>query len=217
MDLDLAWLSTFVNAVLHIYRIFYRISHSCYLRTMATISPSQVRLKDGTLVTLRGATEEDTAAVTKAVTAYVAENDGQVWEPGEFKKTEAEEREWIRGMIASPVEILILAEFDGQIVGNIDFHGGDRKRLAHHGEFGLGILPEWRSRGLGSALLGHMIEWVKTLPQIEKIKLRVLASNQRAIGLYKKFGFEEEGRIRREYKFSDGTYVDSISMGKFLE
>jgi RimJ/RimL family protein N-acetyltransferase len=147
----------------------------------------------------------------------VDENDGQIWEPGEFRQTIEDEVKWIGGMLENTREILIVAEFNGQIIGNIDFHAGNRKRTSHAGEFGMGMLPEWRSRGLGSILLGALIEWARQVPGLEKINLRVLASNQRAIGLYKKFGFLEEGRRSREFKFSDGTYVDEISMGKFLD
>lgn len=183
---------------------------------MALIAASTHSLKDGTFVLIRNALEFDVRAVKEAVTAYVAENEGQVWEPDEFQKTDAEEFEWIRGMMTNPANILLLAEVDGQVVGNIDFHAGDRRRTAHHGEIGMGILPEWRSRGVGSILMKSLFDWIKTLPQIEKVNLRVLASNRRAIGLYKKFGFVEEGRKLRQFKYSDGAYVDEISMGKFL-
>ena len=183
---------------------------------MASIKPRKIQLKDGTDVILRAGLESDAQAILRAVSVYVDENDGQVWEPGEFKLTVEDEVKWIAGMLENAREILIVAEHQGQIVGNIDFHAGTRNRTRHVGEFGMGMLPEWRSRGLGAALLGALIDWAKQLGDIEKINLRVLATNQRAIGLYKKFGFTEEGRRSREYKFSDETYVDDIAMGLFL-
>ena len=140
-----------------------------------------------------------------------------VWEPDECKKTDVEMREWIRGMRENPIEVLILAIFDGKIVGNIDFHAGNRRRIAHVGEFGMGMLPEFRNKGLGSLLLESMIEWAKQTAQLEKINLHVIDSNAQAIGLYRKFGFKEEGRRPRQFKYSDGNYADDVLMSKLIK
>jgi RimJ/RimL family protein N-acetyltransferase len=119
-------------------------------------------------------------------------------------------------MRENPAEILILAEMAGEIVGNIDLHVGARRRTSHVGEFGMGMLPEVRSRGLGSLLLGRLIRWARGVPQLEKIDLRMIANNTRAMGLYRKLGFVEEGRRAREIKYADGSYADEILMGLLL-
>jgi ribosomal protein S18 acetylase RimI-like enzyme len=51
---------------------------------------------------------------------------------------------------------------------------------------------------------------------LEKIKLSVIATNERAIGLYKRFGFQEEGRRLRELKYSNGSYADTILMARIV-
>ncbi len=80
----------------------------------------------------------------------------------------------------------------------------------------MGMLPKVRSRGLGTLLLNRLIAWAKEVPQLEKINLRVISNNPRAMGLYRKLGFLEEGRRIREIKYSDGSYADEILMGKLL-
>ncbi len=184
---------------------------------MATIQLTKHKLKDGTEIILRHGVEDDAKTLVETVRTYVEQNEGQVWEPGEFDKTEAEDRKWIRGMLDNPRELLILAVAGEQIVGNIDFHAGTRRRTAHTGHFGMGILPEWRSRGLGTLLLGTLIEWARQVPDLEKLSLRVIASNERAIGLYRKHGFQQEGRGIREFRYSDGSYADDISMGLLIK
>jgi RimJ/RimL family protein N-acetyltransferase len=174
------------------------------------------RLKDGAEITLRTAVEQDAAPLLATVTAYIADNEGMSWAPDEYRKTEDERREFIRRKLDNPAEILILAELDGEIVGNIDFHVGNRQRTAHAGEFGMGMLPKVRSRGLGTLLLSRLIAWATEVPQLEKINLRVIANNSRAMALYRKLGFLEEGRRVREIKYSDGSYADEILMGKLL-
>jgi RimJ/RimL family protein N-acetyltransferase len=183
---------------------------------MALIPSNDFTLKDGRPVTLRCAGVSDAAQLRATIAEYIAENEGMSYEPDEYKKTDAEILDWIRGMNENICELLLIAVVEGQIVGNIDFHVGVRKRFAHSGEFGMGILPEFRSLGLGNILLDSMVKWAESIPALEKINLRVVSTNQRAMGLYRKFGFREEGRRLREVKYADGSYADDVVMGKFL-
>ncbi|MDQ0222893.1 ribosomal protein S18-alanine N-acetyltransferase [Streptococcus moroccensis] len=57
----------------------------------------------------------------------------------------------------------------------------------------LAVIPEWQGKGYGQQLLGAL----KDRP--EAIFLEVRASNQPAISLYKKHGFEEVGRRQAYY------------------
>jgi ribosomal protein S18 acetylase RimI-like enzyme len=58
-------------------------------------------------------------------------------------------------------------------------------------EFGLAILPEYRGKGIGAALLKRLLEEVESR-DIKCISLSVDPNNP-AIKLYKKFGFVEVG------------------------
>jgi RimJ/RimL family protein N-acetyltransferase len=73
----------------------------------------------------------------------------------------------------------------------------------------------WRGKGVGEGLLNVLMAWAKGNPLIEKVGLSVLSSNTRAIGLYKKLGFIEEGRRPREIKMGPREYVDEILMFRF--
>lgn len=184
---------------------------------MATVKTTKHRLKDNTEITIRNGVESDAEQMRFCVTEYIRDNAGQVWEPGEFLPTIDQEKAWVNEMLVNDSELLLVAEVDGKIVGNIDFHIGKRKRIAHSGEFGMSVLPDWKNKGIGSILLKSLIAWAQSNPNIEKINLRVLSHNQQALVLYKKFGFKKEGRKYREIKYSDGTYVDEIHMGLFFE
>ncbi len=183
---------------------------------MGHIESAIYQLKDGAEITLRTAVEQDAAPLLATITAYIADNEGMSWAPDEYRKTEDDRRDFIRRKRDNPAEILILAELNGEIVGNIDFHVGNRQRTAHAGEFGMGMLPKVRGRGLGTLLLNKLIAWANDVPQLEKINLRVISNNPRAMALYRKLGFVEEGRRAREIKYSDGSYADEILMGKLL-
>jgi len=58
------------------------------------------------------------------------------------------------------------------------------------------------------ALLRHAFETLN----LNRVALRVFETNLRAIQVYKKIGFIEEGRLRQDH-FIDGQYVDVLLMG----
>jgi len=176
------------------------------------LSPETHKLKDGSSVVLRSGVEDDAAQLLDVIGGYIDQNDGLLWEPGEYQKTEVDIRTWIGGMLANECEILLLAERDGKILGNIDFHIGGRRRIQHTGEFGMAVAPRHRGRGIGCLLLWRMIHWAESMPQIERIELRAISTNAAAIGLYRKFGFKEEGLRPRHVKYADGSYADDLLM-----
>jgi RimJ/RimL family protein N-acetyltransferase len=72
------------------------------------------------------------------------------------------------------------------------------------------------SGGMGTLLLQALIDWAEAHPAIEKLSLAVLATNTAAIGLYRRFGFIEEGRRPREVKLGPDEYVNDVLMYRFV-
>lgn len=72
----------------------------------------------------------------------------------------------------------------------------------------VGILPKFTRRGVGTALLSHVLAWTRENGG-EEISLEVAADNKAAIGLYEKAGFLPVGRRKKFY--SDGQ--DALIMG----
>ena len=73
----------------------------------------------------------------------------------------------------------------------------------------IAVLPEYRRKGVGKRLLEYVINDCKN--QLEFISLEVRVSNDAAISLYKKFGFEPVGLRKRFYT---NTTEDAIIMTK---
>lgn len=80
----------------------------------------------------------------------------------------------------------------------------------------MGIAEHVRDNGIGTILLNTLIGWAVNNNSIEKITLQVFSNNERAIHLYKKFGFIMEGRLKNDIKLRDGSYIDNICMYKFV-
>ena len=70
---------------------------------------------------------------------------------------------------------------------------------------------------MGSALIRELIEWAENNTELEKICLSAFSTNDRAIHLYKKMGFIEEGRREKQYKTAPGEYVDEVLMARFVK
>ena len=80
---------------------------------------------------------------------------------------------------------IYLAEVDGQIVGKVHLQllGG------LGGIYGLGVLPEYRGKGLGRAILLESVRRLRAAGA-EEVMLQVATGNQNALRLYESCGFE---------------------------
>lgn len=74
----------------------------------------------------------------------------------------------------------------------------------------MGIVPAYRSRGLGARLINATLEAAFGAGFV-RIKSGVHADNEWAIALYDRVGFVREGIIR-DAVFVDGAYRDAITM-----
>lgn len=90
-----------------------------------------------------------------------------------------------------------------------------RRRLAHTGEIALSVRRKYWHIGVGSAIMEALIELAKEA-SLKNVELGVYAENERAIALYRRFGFEEIGRHRGRFCV-DGEYYDEILMDLHIE
>jgi RimJ/RimL family protein N-acetyltransferase len=104
--------------------------------------------------------------------------------------------------------ILLVAEVDGQLVGQLDME------LVRYGVADLGMLVAdgWRGQGLGTALLRAGIDWARGAGA-HKVALQVWPHNDAAVALYQKLGFQREGLLRRHYRRRNGELWDAVVMG----
>jgi RimJ/RimL family protein N-acetyltransferase len=179
----------------------------------AILKSTTFALKNGMCVTIRKAIETDARGMLDCLRIVTGESRHLLLTPEELDKdfTVEKEIEWIR-KFSTPRSLVLVAEYDSRIVAIADITGSSRRRQLHLGTLGISILNDFCNSGLGSAMLGMIMDWARSEPGLEKIALAVNANNDRAIHVYKKFGFTEEGRRIKEVKYEDGTYADDILM-----
>ena len=104
---------------------------------------------------------------------------------------------------------------DGQVVvGWCDITPGWLATLRHCGSLGMGLLREYRGRGIGGELLQACLALAKERG-ITRVELETRTDNEAALRLYRRFGFETEGTKKRGMRV-DGVYHDTVAMGLLL-
>ncbi|MCC6161780.1 MAG: GNAT family N-acetyltransferase [Acidobacteria bacterium] len=153
-------------------------------------------------------TTDDDAPALQALVEAVARERRYLGSTDGF--TIAQTREYLSHVRASNGVALVLVDAD-RLIGWVDIVCGPFEGLRHYGRLGMGLAPDARGRGLGQRLLDDALAegFGKGLTRIE---LEVFGSNLRAIALYRRAGFVEEGR-RRLARILDGTEDDILLFG----
>ena len=174
-------------------------------------------LKDNTKVILRSPVLEDAKALLDFMRVTAAETDFLLSSGEDFNKATVEnEEQWIKSHTEGDA-CIILAFKDGKIIGNCGIEFMRNTKAKHRGNIGITISKEYWNKGLGTILFEEMLEIARKRPGTEQIELGVISSNERALHLYKKFGFKEVGLRPRALKLKDGSYLDEIKMVKYLD
>ena len=129
-----------------------------------------------------------------------------------------DEREWLKDVIKkikARRTVYIMAEYKNRVVGAVDVRREPDGATEHIGNFGIVILEEFTGKGLGTKMIGTILDLAKKILKVEIVQLSVYENNKRAQGLYKKMGFREMGRIKKGRKIK-GVYKDNILMVKYL-
>jgi putative acetyltransferase len=112
----------------------------------------------------------------------------------------------------SPRDLHLVAELNHRVVGAAalrPFYG----RRAHAAEFWIAVHEDFMGSGIGSRLLAEMIDTSDNWLNINRIEMTVFTDNDRAIALYKKFGFAIEG-THRAASFRNGAFADVHCMAR---
>jgi RimJ/RimL family protein N-acetyltransferase len=106
----------------------------------------------------------------------------------------------------------VLEDDDGRVVGTLGLHPTHARGVV---SLGMCILADARGSGGGRALMDAAMAWLDA-SDVHKVELEVWPDNERAIGLYERYGFVVEGLRRDHYRRRDGSLRSSLIMARLL-
>ncbi|HDR7686906.1 GNAT family N-acetyltransferase [Bacillus toyonensis] len=171
---------------------------------------------NGLTYTIRSAAEKDADQLSKIRVQIDGETENMDRDAGEGFIDDLGFQKIIKTDSEETKNLFLVAEVHNRIVGFSRCEGSNFKRLSHKVEFGVCILKEFWGYRMGKSLLQQSIKWADE-NAVNKISLQVLETNEKAIHLYKKLGFEVEGILKNDKRLLDGKYYNTVVMGRFTD
>lgn len=110
----------------------------------------------------------------------------------------------------------LFALLDDQPIGTVSYYFEDRLKIKHIANIvGMYVTNEYRNQGIGSKLIDKAISSIKENNVILKIKLSVNPEQVYAVRLYKKYGFDIVGTLKKEL-LVNGKFYDFLLMEKLI-
>lgn len=161
---------------------------------------------------IRRASPTDAAGIAAVIERIAAE---RVHSAIDRAWTVEEERQYLQSL--SPREAVHVAvDPERRIVGlqSLDLWSPHLRSMAHAGQIGTFLLPEWRGRGVGRRLWTATESFARN-QGYGKLVIQVRASNAAAQAFYRSLGFQQCGRLARQV-IIDGVEDDEIIMELFI-
>lgn len=157
-------------------------------------------------VTIRAATETDREAITTMADEVVRAGDAFV-----YRSVDRVLDYWY-GEGAT----VFVAELGGAVGGTYVVKPNQPDRGAHVANAGYMVLSRFRRSGLGMQLGEHSIETARRRGFASMQFNMVVATNESAVRLWRRLGFEVVGTLRRVFRHASGELVDAFVMSRDL-
>ena len=155
-----------------------------------------------------------------AAALYAQKNDAEVANLlGGFSRgySESDIGRWIESHRGRSDEALfVIADHETDAcLGHVGLYGIDHRVRSAEFAIMIGAKDAW-GRGLGTEISSYICDYGFQWLNLNRIELTVLASNTRAIALYKKLGFLQEG-LKRQAQYKAGKYLDVCCMARLRD
>ncbi len=159
---------------------------------------------------IRPAEAGDWAGIWPIWRDVVAAGDSYVWLPG---TPEDEARaEW---MLPPPAEVWV-AEDEGRVVATALLQPNKAGLGDHVANAGFMVDPSAAGRGVGRRLAEAVLDRARDAGYVAMQFNAVVATNERAVALWRSMGFEEVGRVPRAFRHAQHGPVDLLLMHRRL-
>jgi ribosomal protein S18 acetylase RimI-like enzyme len=174
--------------------------------------PKTLKLKDGSSCKVRPLRKDDEKAFHEFFLSVPSDERMFI----KHRITEPEVvREWCRNIDLAR-NLPLLAVTDGRIIGDTTLHQqlGGWKR--HIGRISTLVHPQFRGRGLASALVSETVELARQLG-LEKVEAEFIGEQEAAIKMFALLGFSNMLRLENYVKDMQAIPHDYVLMGLDLK
>ncbi len=145
------------------------------------------------MAVIRKAAVSDAENILEYCKAVGAETDNLTFGAEGISLTVEKEREYLKSFTDSDKQLYLVAEENNEIVGTAVFSGLSKARLSHRAEISISVKKAMWGNHIGTRFMEWIIDFAKNTAHTEIISLEVRSDNERAISLYRRFGFEKIG------------------------
>lgn len=132
-----------------------------------------------------------------------------------IRSTAEQEAEYLNTVGTSEKDLFLLARENGKPIGMANYSTFSKPRMAHRGAIGISVRKSAWGKGIGTTLMEKLLSFAKNSAHAEIVSLEVRSDNDRAVRLYKKFGFRTIGTFEGYFKV-DGELINFDIMEKQL-
>ncbi|MFX1478347.1 MAG: GNAT family N-acetyltransferase [Promethearchaeota archaeon] len=177
-----------------------------------------IELETGEKIIIRHVTQRDINGVWNNFNDVIEEG---IYLPVFFPvRSSLEKESWYR-KIKEEKELCIVADNQKSrppfnIIGQCEISNSPWDAGLHVGILGIIIKSDYRDLGIGTHLIDTAIRESQKLNSKEKIILSCFSTNERALHLYRKLGFETVG-VRKKQFYMDSKYYDEVLMELWID
>ena len=171
-----------------------------------------ITLKDGRTAILRSPCEADAAPMVDWLRQTAGETDFILRVPEEVTMTPEQEAAFFQRLNASPYDMMIVCEVDGEIAGNCHLSFHNKIKTRHRCSVAIGLTKKFWNLGIGTAMFQAMIDTAKKQEGVMQMELEFIEGNSRARALYEKMGFRIVGYRPNGIRLQDGTLLNEYLM-----
>jgi L-phenylalanine/L-methionine N-acetyltransferase len=181
---------------------------------VALLRARHVTLRDGREAVVRSAVPGDAGRLRRLIDAVAAEPEAPLLLlPGQHSVGAWRRR--ITDAAADPHSLLLVAEVDDKLAGNLGLRPDPHPCSTHVVTIGMSVGRIWRGLGVGSSILEIATDWAQRRG-CRKMSLSVFPHNTAAIDFYEAKGFVREG-LRRGQFVRAGKRLDEMLMGRLFD
>lgn len=168
-------------------------------------------------VTIRPTQPIDAPQLLQVMKKIGGETDFLIMDEHGLSLTEEQLAMQLAAFLESANNLSLVALAGEKIIGMASVLAEDNPRVAHIGEVGISILKDYWGMGLGAAMMEEIIWWAENSGVIRRLELTVQTRNKRAIHLYQKFGFTQEGKMQRSFLTAQNEFIDAYLMALLID